>query len=65
MTGSKDLEWRMPTGVKVQCLICQDVGWVCEDHNDVPWGYKLCCGGAGVPCSGCNSLSRFKLAKAG
>ncbi|TWB66650.1 hypothetical protein [Bradyrhizobium sacchari] len=34
------------------CTICDDTGWVCENHPDRPWdGPRGCtCGGAGVPC---------------
>ena len=29
-------------------------GWVCENHPNVGWGWETCCGGAGLPCPGCN-----------
>lgn len=40
------------------CKICDDTGWVCENHDDRPWngGSKRAdaCGcGAGAPCE-CN-----------
>lgn len=42
----------------VECPICLGEGWVCENHDDKPWGYgEACCGGAGMPCR-CNLLSR-------
>lgn len=48
------------------CPRCEGLGWVCENHPDVPWagmtGEPMCrgaegCGGAGMPCR-CNPLSR-------
>jgi hypothetical protein len=41
------------------CLLCDDTGWVCEGHEDRPWGglskrgdaYEC---GPGVPCPRCN-----------
>lgn len=40
----------------MQCTICDDVGWVCENHLDRPWeGPRACgCGGAGALCPRCN-----------
>lgn len=38
------------------CRICKGEGWVCEHHQDTPWGDgDGCCGGAGAPCR-CNPL---------
>jgi hypothetical protein len=38
------------------CLVCEDSGWVCENHPDRPFqGEHACtCGGAGAPCPSCN-----------
>jgi hypothetical protein len=38
------------------CLLCEDTGWVCENHPDQPWGgpHACSCGGAGMPCLQCN-----------
>ncbi|OAF11763.1 hypothetical protein AYJ54_07845 [Bradyrhizobium centrolobii] len=38
------------------CDLCDDCGWVCENHPDRPWdGPRACtCGGAGAPCPHCN-----------
>jgi hypothetical protein len=38
------------------CQVCEDCGWVCENHPDTPWeGPHACtCGGAGMPCPRCN-----------
>jgi hypothetical protein len=38
------------------CAICEDIGWVCENHPERPWdGPHACsCGGAGAPCPNCN-----------
>lgn len=38
------------------CLLCDDMGWVCENHPDQPWeGPHACtCGRAGMPCPECN-----------
>ena len=35
---------------KETCLVCDDTGWVCENHPDQPWhGLHACaCGGAGA-----------------
>lgn len=39
-----------------RCILCDDTGWVCENHQDQPWmGPHACsCGGAGAPCPKCN-----------
>jgi hypothetical protein len=44
----------------VDCSICHDARWVCEDHPDRPWGITSgCnCGGAGTPCLACNPSDR-------
>jgi hypothetical protein len=41
----------------MKCLLCDDCGWVCEDHPDWPWEgtYACPCGGIGMPCPRCNS----------
>ena len=50
----------MPTKAHIDvmsCPACEDMGWVCEDHDDRPWGIhpRACqCGGAGMPCEACN-----------
>lgn len=38
------------------CIVCEDCGWVCENHPAIPWeGPHACpCGGAGAPCPICN-----------
>ena len=40
----------------MKCLLCEDTGWVCENHPDRPRdGPRACdCGGAGAPCPVCN-----------
>lgn len=39
----------------VKCANCDNEGWVCENHPEVPWGDgDGCCGGAGMPCK-CNT----------
>lgn len=39
------------------CANCDNEGWVCENHPEVPWGFgEGCCGGAGAPCK-CNNYS--------
>jgi len=36
------------------CYKCLGVGWVCENHQSLPWSDELgCTCGAGMPCS-CN-----------
>ena len=43
------------------CPLCDDFGWVCENHPNRPWeGHHACtCGGAGMPCfcNGSDELS--------
>ena len=51
------------------CSHCNDEGWVCENHPDVPWegGSATCCAkegkpwncGAGTPCRACNPSDEF------
>jgi hypothetical protein len=36
----------------MKCTVCEDTGWVCENHADVPWDGT--CGAAGMPCPKCN-----------
>ncbi len=41
------------------CPLCDDAGWVCENHPDRPSdcgnSTRPCtCGGAGMPCPMCN-----------
>lgn len=43
-----------------RCHVCDDTGWVCEDHPDrpsdcVPVARSCTCGGAGKPCPVCNT----------
>ena len=40
----------------MKCSLCEDCGWVCENHPEKPWeGEHACtCGGAGAPCPECN-----------
>lgn len=45
------------------CPLCDDTGWVCEDHRDRPLTgdskrADACSLGAGMPCPRCNSDSR-------
>jgi hypothetical protein len=46
------------------CERCAGTGWVCEEHDDKPWGdmtgpwpTSCHCGGAGKPCPECNPLA--------
>ena len=41
-----------------KCLNCEDEGWVCENHSNVPWRVDNCCGGAGEPCKFCNMTDK-------
>jgi hypothetical protein len=38
------------------CGLCENTGWVCENHPGKPWdGDHACgCGAAGMPCVRCN-----------
>lgn len=39
----------------ISCANCDNQGWVCENHPEVPWNDgEGCCGGAGMPCK-CNT----------
>src|ERR1700743_1798449 len=39
----------------MKCTVCEDVGWVCEDHRDMPWDrLHPRCSSAGMPCPNCN-----------
>ena len=45
------------------CDLCDDTGWVCEDHRDRPLKgdskrADACSFGAGMPCPRCNRNSR-------
>jgi hypothetical protein len=47
----------MPYMAGMKCARCRDTGWVCEDHDDRPWGRNgpgACDCGAGAPCPNCN-----------
>jgi hypothetical protein len=39
----------------MKCSLCEDFGWVCENHPERPWeGKHACiCGAARVPCPQC------------
>jgi hypothetical protein len=49
----------MPMQKGVYYRLCEDTGWICENHTDQPWqGTHACtCGGAGTSCPKCNSAS--------
>lgn len=37
-----------------RCPTCLGLGWVCENHPDLPWDIEIgCVCGAGMPCE-CN-----------
>lgn len=39
------------------CDLCEDTGWVCENHSTRPWmdRKRACkCDGPGIPCPECN-----------
>ena len=40
----------------MKCTVCEDFGWVCEDHRDMPWDrvHARYCSAAGMPCPNCN-----------
>jgi hypothetical protein len=40
----------------VKCTTCDDTGWVCEAHPNIPWlGDRACeCLQPGKPCPKCN-----------
>ncbi len=43
-------------GGQPDCTRCNSSGWVCENHDYIPWngGDADCCDGAGAPCKDCN-----------
>jgi hypothetical protein len=41
-----------------RCAVCNDEGWVCENHADKPWNASGCECGAGMPCRECNPSDR-------
>jgi hypothetical protein len=43
----------------MKCARCHDTGWVCENHDDRPWGDGpgACDCGAGMPSPSCNVAS--------
>ncbi|MEO8596430.1 MAG: hypothetical protein ABI759_24135, partial [Candidatus Solibacter sp.] len=51
---------RETVGMAAEYKACGGTGWVCEDHDNKPWGDAstsddAChCGGAGMPCPMCN-----------
>jgi hypothetical protein len=61
-----DLKWQAQRrGQKREVLmkraVCDDCGWVCENHPDRPFqGESACtCGGAGAPCPRCNETTNL------
>ena len=46
----------------MNCGLCMDYGWVCENHPHKPsYGEEACrCGGAGMPCPWCNAPNDSK-----
>jgi hypothetical protein len=49
----------------MNCLLCEDCGWVCEGHPDRPWeGEHACnCGSAGMPVrNAIRAISTIRLA---
>jgi len=44
--------------INIICKNCEDVNWVCENHNNKPWDDGAdCCDGAGMPCPICNNVT--------
>lgn len=41
----------------MKCILCEDCGWVCEEHPTAPWNeeHLLRCNGAGAPYPWCNT----------
>ena len=47
----------MTLRTQATCARCDNARWVCETHDDVPWGAssRACqCGAPGMPCPDCN-----------
>src|SRR5690242_20962853 len=41
-----------------KCIRCDGTRWVCEAHDDQPWGISAdacTCGAPGMPCPDCNA----------
>jgi hypothetical protein len=51
----------------MKCTLCEDTGWVCENHLNVPWsGEHACrCGGAGCPARNLSDLEHPPWPSAG
>jgi hypothetical protein len=47
----------------MKCLVCEETGWVCENNPQRPWDGPRAwpCGGAGMPCRGCNPIDEGTL----
>lgn len=43
------MRWNMDDNI-VQCQICKGFGWICENHQGLPFDHDDECGGAGDPC---------------
>lgn len=42
-----------------KCPNCEDMGWVCEAHENKPWGNERCCSAPGMPCDNCNEPDKI------
>ena len=40
-------------GADKPCEVCEDLGWLCQEHLHRPMGHDGCTG-AGMPCDACN-----------
>lgn len=59
MSGDYGLTASIPGGEGGKCRVCDDGGWVCENHQGKPWEgtssrEDACHCGAGAPCWICN-----------
>ena len=56
VTRDAEEEWNL-----MRCEVCEDTGWVCENHPDRPsdcggsTSKRVCGCGAGMPCLLCNT----------
>lgn len=48
---------------QMSCQVCEDCGWVCENHPDKSWAGEIgdtpnSCGcGPGMPCESCDTIA--------
>jgi hypothetical protein len=41
----------------MKCNICEDSGWICDNHPHRPWEGNHACSCGGAPCPHCNGTN--------